>query len=468
MRIARAFFGWLACAIANVASAQEPQPPIPTDTAIRQIIAARVDKANHGTAMVVGIVDPRGRRIIAHGTPRRADTRAVDGDTVFEIGSVTKVFTALALADAVTRGEASLGDPVAKLLPDVRMPERGRAITLEDLATHTSGLPPLPSNMAMQDTSNPYADYTTGQLHAFLASHQLSHDVGTQYAYSNLGGGLLGQALASRTRMTYEALIEARIVTPLGLRATGITLSDDMRARLATGHGPTGESVPNWDLPTLAGAGALRSTVNDLLTFVSAAMTSEGPLAPAFARLTSVRHPTGAPNLEVALGWHVLRLHGRDLFWHNGGTGGYRSFVGYDPTKRVGVVVLSNTGAAVGVDDIGRHLLDARSPLLPQDSPLLVPKPTRTAIPMEPATFDRFVGRYQLAPQAMFTISRQGGRFLAQLTGQPAFEIYPESPTTFFLKVVDAQLTFEIDPQGRAVALVLHQAGRDQRAPRVP
>lgn len=467
MNIARAFLWWLVWATANTASAQEPKPPVPSDADVRQIISARVDKAKHGTAMVVGIVDPRGRRIIAYGVPRASDPRTVDGDTVFEIGSVTKVFTALALANAVTRREVSLDDPVAKLLPGVRVPARGRAITLQDLATHTSGLPRLPSNMAPKDPSNPYVDYTVDQLHAFLASHQLSRDVGVQYEYSNLGGGLLGHALASRAGVTYEALIDARIVKPLGMRSTRITVTDEMRARLAVGHSPSGETVSNWDLPTLAGAGALRSTANDLLTFISAAMNSEGPLASSFARLPTVRRQTGAPNLDIALGWHVLRLHGRDLLWHNGGTGGYRSFVGFDPIERVGVVVLSNTGAPVGVDDIGRHLLDARSPVLPEDSPLLAPKPTRTTIQMAPSTFDRFVGRYQLAPQAIVTINRKDGRFFTQLTGQPELEIYPQAQTTFFLKVVDAQLTFETDAAGRGVAMVLRQAGRDQRAPRI-
>lgn len=467
MRLERTSITTLVLATAIAASAQEPRPPIPSDVDVRQIIAARVDTSKHGTAMVVGIVDARGRRIIAYGTPRVADPRSVDGDTVFEIGSVTKVFTALALADAGTRGEVSLDDPVAKLLPGVRVPERGRAITLQDLATHTSGLPRLPSNMAPKDPNNPYADYTVDQLHAFLASHQLSRDVGAQYEYSNLGGGLLGHALASRAGVTYEALIDGRIVKPLGLRSTRITLSDDMRTRLAAGHGPSGDTVPNWDLPTLAGAGALRSTANDLLTFVSAAMDGGSPLASSFARLTSVRRPTGAPNLDIALGWHALRLNGRDILWHNGGTSGYRSFVGFDPAAHVGVVVLSNAGTAVGVDDIGRHLLDARSPLLPQDSPLLGPQPTRTTTPMDPTTFDRYAGRYQLAPQAILTVSRKDSRFFTQLTGQPELEIYPESLTTFFLKVVDAQLTFETDAQGRSVALVLRQAGRDQRAPRI-
>ena len=195
-----------------------------------------------------------------------------NGDTIFEIGSATKVFTSLLLADMVQRGEVALNDPVAKFLPaGVSVPERnGRQITLVDLATHTSGLPRLPANLNPKDPNNPYADYTPEQLYQFLSSYQLPRDIGAQYEYSNLGGGLLGFALARRAGMSYEALVKSRICDPLGMKDTGITLTPEMKARFAVGHDQGLARVENWDLPTLAGAGALRSTANDLLAFVSA------------------------------------------------------------------------------------------------------------------------------------------------------------------------------------------------------
>jgi serine-type D-Ala-D-Ala carboxypeptidase/endopeptidase len=246
---------------------------------------------------------------------------------VFEIGSITKVFTSLLLADAVGRREVSLSDPIAKYLPaDVRVPERGgRTIMLQDLATHTSGLPRLPDNMKPRDAANPYADYSAAKLYEFISTYQLTRDVGAQYEYSNIGAGLLGYLLAARAGMDYEALVRARITGPLGMRRTAIALSPEMKAHMAVGHSPLLEPVSNWDLPTLAGAGALRSTANDLLTFLAAALGyADTPLASALAAMTAVRRPTGTQGLEIALGWHVLTGAEREIVWHNGGTGGLR------------------------------------------------------------------------------------------------------------------------------------------------
>src|SRR5262249_50828794 len=173
-------------------------------------------------------------------------------------------------------------------------------------------------------------------------------------------------------------------------------------------------------------------------------------LAPAMARMLSVRRPTGVPGLDIALAWHIFTRGGNDIVWHNGGTGGYRSFIGYDPKARVGVVVLANAGTMIGVDDIGRHFLDPAFPVIPPNAPVFQPPRQRTAISIDPKSFDVFVGRYQFAPNVFLTISREESRFYAQLTGQSKIEIFPESPREYFLKVVDAQLTFEVDDAGNA------------------
>ncbi len=227
-------------------------------------------------------------------------------------------------------------------------------------------------------------------------------------------------------------------------------------------------TAPNWDLPTVAGAGALRSTTHDLLNFLAAALGyTNSPLAPAMAAMTAMRTPTGAPGMEIALGWHVWTANGKEIVRNNGGTGGYRTFIGYDPKARVGVVALSNAGTPAGPDDIGRHLLDQQTPLLAQNSPLIAPPKTHTEVTVDPKLFDGYVGRYQLAPAAIFTVTRDGNHLFVQLTGQPAFEVFAETPKDYFLKVVDAQITFETDAQGKATTLILHQMGRDQRASRI-
>jgi serine-type D-Ala-D-Ala carboxypeptidase/endopeptidase len=428
---------------------------IPTDSEIRQILVDRIDKERQSVGIVVGVIEPAGRRVVAYGSLDKGDKRPLDGDTIFEIGSVTKVFTSLLLAEMVQRGEVALTDPVAKYLPaGVTMPERGgRQITLQDLATHASGLPRLPSNLKPKDPANPYADYSVDQLYQFLSSYQLTRDIGSKYEYSNLGGGLLGHVLARRAGMDYETLVRTRICEPLGMKSTGITLSADMEARFAVGHNQAQEATANWDLPTLAGAGALRSTANDLLLFLAANLGyTKSPLAPAMAAMVTVRQPTGVPGLDVALGWHILTKDGREIIWHNGGTGGFRTFIGYDPKNRIGVVALSNASTATGVDDIGRHLLDVRFPLAQ-------PPKEHKQVAVDPTLFDGYVGRYELAPTFVITVTREGDRLFGQATGQPKFEMFPESEKDYFLKVVDAQITFETDGHGKATGLTLHQGG---------
>src|SRR5271156_2182391 len=266
--------------------------------------------------MVAGVIGPSGRKVVSYGALEKGDPRVLSGDTVFEIGSATKVFTSVLLSDMVRRGEVALTDPVSKYLPaGVGVPQRnGRQIALQDLATHTSGLPRLPANWKPKDEANPYSDYSVAQLYEFLSSYELSRDIGSQYEYSNLGAGLLGHVLALRAGLDYEALVRARITEPLGMKDTGIALSPEMKGRMAVGHDWKLTPVPNWDLPTLAGAGALRSNATDILTFLAANLGyTKTPLAPAMAAMLNVRRPTGTPGLEVALGWRIYTTNGKEI-----------------------------------------------------------------------------------------------------------------------------------------------------------
>ncbi len=450
-------------AVLPLRAQSSPSSAFPADAQIRDLLVERIDRQHQSVGIVVGVIDSTGRRIISYGNFNLGDNRAVDGNTIFEIGSITKVFTSLLLADMAQRGEVALTDPVAKYLPaGVKMPERnGRQITLEDLATHTSGLPRLPSNLNPKDATNPYADYSVEQLYQFLSAYQPTRDTGSQYEYSNLGGGLLGHVLARRAAMDYEMLVRSRICEPLGMRSTRVSLSDDMKNRFAVGHEATMQPVADWDLPTLAGAGALRSTGNDMLTLVAANLGDvKTPLAPAMAAMLAVRRPAGVPGMEVGLGWHILTRDGHEIIWHNGGTDGFRSFLGLEPKTGMGVVVLSNAETPAGVDDIGQHLLNANA-LLWQ------PPKQHKQIAVDPKVFHGYVGQYQLAPNFLLTITGDGTQLFVQATGQPKLEIFPEGDRDYFLKVVDAQITFETDSQGRATGLILHQNGRNQPAKRI-
>ena len=235
----------LVLAFAAIAPPLRAQVAVPTDSAIKAILQSRVD-SKQAVGIVVATLD-HGRTNIYTAGSSGAPGVALDGNTEFEIGSITKVFTASVLADMVAKGEVKLDDPVAKYLPtSVKIPTRnGRQITLLDLATQSSGLPRMPDNLHPKDEANPYADYTVDQMYSFLSSYQLPRDIGSKYEYSNLGVGLLGHALALRAGKSYEDLVTERILRPLGMNDTRITLSPSMKSRLAPGHSPTGSVVAN-------------------------------------------------------------------------------------------------------------------------------------------------------------------------------------------------------------------------------
>jgi len=436
---------------------------VPSNVEIRNILADRIGDEKAGLAIVVGVIDANGRRVVAYGSLANGDNRRLDGDTVFEIGSMTKVFTSLAMIDMARRGEVAVTDPVAKYLPtSVKVPERnGRKITLADLSTHSSGLPRMPTNFAPKDAANPYVDYTVEQLYDFLSGYKLERDIGSEYEYSNLGAGLLGHALALRAGMSYESLVRSRICDPLGMTDTRMTLTSGMKTRLAVGHNNALTPVANWDIPTLAGAGAFRSTANDMLKFLAAALGFvEAPIAPAMADAVSIRRPGENPETQMAYGWEVRTKDASSIIWKGGATGGYRTYMGYDPKARVGVVVLSNMLRAA-MDEIGPHLLNASNPLSKM-GPLAHPE-----ITLDPKTFDRYVGTYQFDPNESVTVSRDEGHFYAQLTGQRKLEVFAETNRKFFYKVVDAELEFEVDSRGAATQVTLHQNGRNHIAKRL-
>src|SRR5262245_16032402 len=422
-----------------------------SDAEIRNILAERVDTYRDSVGLVVGIVGPEGRRIIAHGSRAPGDPRPVDGDTVFEIGSTTKVFTALLLADMVQRGEVALTDPIAKYLPpEVKVPEwNGRPITLQHLAMHVSGLPRMPRNFRPRDETDLYADYSVGALYQFLSSYELRRDVGSQFEYSNLGMGLLGHILARRAGMSFEELVRARITGPLGLASTAIELSADMKVRLTPGHDERLQRVPNWHLSVFAGGGGLRSSGSDLLGFLAAQLGfEESPLAEAMAAARSAR---GGGRRQMALGWMVSNVGGKEILWHDGETAGYSTFIGIDLKNRLGVVVLSNS--SISVDDIGLHLLTGSFPL----------EKEYEEVPIDPDLLDGYVGRYRLDDETSIAITREGDRLFAQPATEGRFGLFAKSDREFFSKMSNTRVVFRPGPGGVPNRLVVAMGDREQK-----
>lgn len=439
--------------------AQEPQ--VMTDAEITALLKTRVEEQKRGVGLVVGIVENGQERVIAYGKLGVDDPRPVDGNTVFELGSITKVFTGLLLADAVRRAEVRLDQPVAELLPPgSKVPSRnGRQITLFDLTTHTSGLPRLPDNFAPANWADPYADYTEDKLLTFLASYELPRDIGAKHEYSNFAVGLLGYALARAADTDYATLLKTRILDPLGMTDTAIALSDEQKSRFAKGYADGLIETPPWEWDVLAGAGALRSTANDMLKFLSAAMDPASPIGPLMQEATAQLRPAEG-GVEVGLGWMVVNAPDQQFIFHSGGTGGYRAFMGFRSELKQAVVVLSNLASIVATDDIGFHLLDA-------SIPLAEPPKERVAITLPVDKLDAVTGTYQFNPNLIMEVRREGDKLIAQATAQIAVEIFPESETSFFYTIVDAQLEFRIGADGKADQVTLYQAGQVLPAPRV-
>jgi CubicO group peptidase (beta-lactamase class C family) len=337
-----------------------------SDAGILRMIKDRIDVQQQSVAIVVGIADQKGRRIISSGPADRRSGRAADGDTVFEIGSVTKLFTSLLLADMVEKGEVRLTDPVQMYMPaSVVVPTyNGQQITLLDLALHRSGLPRDPTNLKpVANILTPVqTSYTAAQLYAFLSGYRMEMPIGTEF-YSNLGFGLLGHALALHADTDFDHLVRQRITGPLGMTSTSVIADRAMLTRRATGY-RHGVVAPNFGSSVLDADGALQSTANDMLAFLSAS-TQLTP-SPIDAAMSRMKQPFPA-RPEVHLGWHIINWRGSEIWWHNGMTYGYASFAAFDKRNGMAVIVLSNSN--VSVDDIGVRVLNSSFPLAPFEPP---------------------------------------------------------------------------------------------------
>ncbi len=439
--------GWILLYLCGASAFAAPQ----LDANIRTMVNKRIESGEL-SSVVIGVIDGNDSAVIGFG---KVGKNVPDAQTIYEIGSVTKTFTAFLLAHAVKTGVVKLDQTVATLLPGYAIPElEGKPITLLDLATHYSGLPRMPDNFSPKQLDNPYADYTTVALKNFLASYHLPRAAGMFFEYSNLGYALLGQALSVQADMTYADLIKKKITTPLGMTSTDVTFSPAMQSRLATGHNAEGKSVANWDMTTLAGAGGLHSDAQDLILYLQALMHPSDKNSSPLVLVQTVQRPTDQSDTNIGLAWNIQQLRGQSVVWHNGMTGGYASYVGFTADGQHGVVILSNT--ARFVDDIGFAILVPGAPPAPQ--PIVV----------APRLLADYSGRYALAPNVVVTIEPSAIGLTVQATGQQSFSAYATARDEFFLRDLDAQLSFRRNTAGAVEAVMLHQNGHDSFCKKLP
>jgi len=321
---------------------------------LKSIIFKQLGNKSTTVSIVLGLAGPNGTTVIGYGNISKANTTKVNVDTIFDIASLTKTFTTTLLADMVKRGLVNLDDPIAMYLPaSVKVPTyNGHKITLEELATHTSGLPDFPAGWIENHT------YTTQQVYNFLSNTSLQSEPGLRYNYSNLGIGLLGYALALKAGVPYMQLVKDRILNVLGMDSTGTAMNstgiinplpDILKSRLAKGHIGGREVGLEFMPEAIQPAGALYSSTNDLLKYLSANMgLIQTKINDVIQDTHLIRHEQShshsTPNAlfitYVGLGWAVTTDFGTEAIWYAGAIDGYESIVGFNPTKQVGIVIL--------------------------------------------------------------------------------------------------------------------------------
>ncbi len=334
------------------ARAAEPAPD-----PLAYVVLERLAAADAPACLMVALVEDRVR--LTYACTRDAGPVLLTRDSIFEIGSITKVMTGLLLADMVRRGEVSLDDPASKhSRPHARLPAQGeREITLRDLVAHTSGLPRLPPGFAPADPKDPYADFTADRLYEALAATRFAEDIGTRYEYSNFGYMWLSEMLARRAGKPFEAALAERVLQPLGLSDTAMRLAAPQRARMVAGHDASYRPAPEWTFaPDMGGAGGLRASMADMVRLAQAiAGRVETPLRDTIELALAPLRPAWGNN-STGFGWITHERDGTRVHWHNGGTGGFRSMIAVNAGTRSAAVVLVDS--AQSFDDLALHLVD--------------------------------------------------------------------------------------------------------------
>ena len=404
---------------------------------------------NHiNPSIAVGLTDSTGTHFYVHGWRDLEKQIKADQHTLYEIGSITKSFTGLLLAKFILEDSLNLETGVNKFLPDSidLTDKKGNQVTLKSLATHSSGLPRLPSNLTVTNQYNPYASYDQDKMYGFL-SHHTPQTVGQNFVYSNLGFGLLGVALSNYKNTAFRILIHDHILKPLELKHTYFDVPKAEQSHLAKGYIGT-QSVPLWDFKVMDAAGALKTTITDLQQFGKQFLDASSPLAKA-SKIATKNYFTDKDKNTYGLGWFIDE---QGTVFHGGGTGGFRTFIAIDFTKNRVISVMTNSGSS-SIEDLAKYLLN------PKAYPLQIDK-QEVAISKE--QLRPYQGEYINDGLGLhYTITLKDHHLYAKLNLQPEFPLYYQGDESFIYKVVKAKVVFEKDENNTVVGLLLHQNGQE-------
>ncbi|WP_268224245.1 serine hydrolase domain-containing protein [Sinomicrobium oceani] len=418
------------------------QIPEPVNTEIK----TRVDNGVY-PSVVLGLWENGKAMYFTYGFKNTERREKADKNTLYETGSVTKTYTTLLLAKYVSEGKLSLDFPADTLLPDTikLRDKKGTPITLKHLATHTSGMPRLPGNMNPPAAENPYKTYDRKALFSFLKHYEPTY-IGTRFFYSNLGMGLLGELLAYHEKTAYGTLLKKNVLAPLNLEHTYVHIPVEQEMYRATGYRNT-TAVSPWDFKALAGAGAVKANIGDLLHYGVSYLAPENPLKKA-AALSLKTHYTDRFSKKHGLAWN----YEGSIAFHDGATGGFRSFLAINPEKKRVVAIMTNSGINP-VDDLAMYLAS------PESRQFFI---TPAVKEISTEKLRAYTGHFENNGAGLdMEIATRNNQLYARIKGQSEFPLYYTGKHQFFYKNILAVLQFETDEYDTVVGVLLRQNGQE-------
>ena len=422
---------FVVCVLSVVALPLHAQQELIAQDELAEIVAKKLHGDRTGACFAVAVVQAESVvTLIDCADPKKK--RAITVDSAFEIGSVSKTFNATLLAWLIEQGKLNIDDPLQQHLPEgiVAPTFEEQAITLRHLLTHTSGLPSIPAAWKLTNPADPYSTVTEDDLLGALATVRLRRAPGTQFEYSNFAAMLLSHVVARTAGEDYEVLLNQHIFSPLKMR-NSYTRTKPEGTHAVTGRLPTGKDTPAWTFPmNTEGVGGIRSSLSDMVRYVQGGMGIGD--AGTVSLMQQTHEPMGEVGRPMAMAWMVSKMSGERFMAHEGGTGGFSSFVAFSPTSKKGVVILSDTSltALGGLGNLGLHLINPRWPL---GGPRKVAKP-------DPAVLERMAGDYVLDGGLQMKLSVRKGVLYLQAAGQPEFEMAYDSAGDFYPLAFDALL----------------------------
>jgi len=329
------------------------------DLLVNETVKAYAEKKTTA-GLSIGILRNNEQQQYGYGEVIKGLKMIPDENTAFEIGSITKTFTAVMMLNLLSSLNLTIDEPANNLLP-ASIPlliKNGKKVTIKHLLNHTSGLPRLPINFGKEsDSQNPYKNQDSSKVYEALKTANLISDPGEKFEYSNLGMAVAGLIIERKSGKSYSDYLKENVCTPLGLTRTKAIR--DFNENLAKGYTEKGKETPYWDLAGYAGAGSIYSTTKDLLNYSKSILNSDNSSKSAiFKKVKEVTFSSS--DYKIASAWFYLTINGVECLVHDGGTGGFRSFIYIAPSKNLSIVVLANNGwdnAATVANELASRLI---------------------------------------------------------------------------------------------------------------